>query len=340
VTASTQHLARAHSSTNGRAFSLRLARAAFAALSGISPGLAARAGETLFLTPPPPARPERERRELAAWRRFEVDTETGRLAAWRTGHGPAVLLAHGWGGRGGQLAAFGPALAEAGCSAVTFDAPAHGESPGRHASVALFARTISAVARAVGAQAVVGHSLGGAATALAVTRGLSVRAAVLIGTPPSPASFFEAFGDEMRLGAAVRAAMQARIERRVGARFEDLDLPTVARRQPRLPMLVVHDRGDREVPFTSAAAIAGSWPGARLLGTTGLGHRRILRDEGVIRDSTSFVTDHLARCACGRLATEGLAAETAEPRCAGCSVADDLWSRPARQARLAVNRGR
>ena len=46
------------------------------------------------------------------------------------------------------------------------------------------------------------------------------------------------------------------------------------------PMLVVHDEGDDEAPYSGGLAIAHAWPASRLFTTTGLGHRRILRDEG------------------------------------------------------------
>lgn len=55
--------------------------------------------------------------------------------------------------------------------------------------------------------------------------------------------------------------------------------------------LVIHDEGDREVPFDDGASIAAAWPGARLVQTTGLGHRKILRDEAVIATVTSAITE-------------------------------------------------
>ena len=56
-----------------------------------------------------------------------------------------------------------------------------------------------------------------------------------------------------------------------------------------MPLLVFHDRDDAEVPWSDGAAIAGAWPGARLVTTAGLGHRRILRDERVVSQAVAFV---------------------------------------------------
>jgi hypothetical protein len=59
-------------------------------------------------------------------------------------------------------------------------------------------------------------------------------------------------------------------------------------------LLVVHDRGDREVSFTQAERLVAAWPGAELVATDGLGHRRILRDADVIRRCVDFATAHVA----------------------------------------------
>ena len=40
--------------------------------------------------------------------------------------------------------------------------------------------------------------------------------------------------------------------------------------------------------------VARSWPDARLLRTRGLGHRRILKDHGVVQDTVDFMLDRVA----------------------------------------------
>jgi hypothetical protein len=53
--------------------------------------------------------------------------------------------------------------------------------------------------------------------------------------------------------------------------------------------LVVHDYGDAEVEHTNGAAIAKAWPRAQLYSTSGLGHRRLLRDSAVIQTVVDFI---------------------------------------------------
>src|ERR671931_767173 len=161
---------------------LQFTRAAFGAVQRASPNLAARWAERLFCSPPRRAISERMAAWLAAGRRFDLTVGRRRVAAWSWGErGPGVLLVHGWGSRGARFVDLGGALLASGFRVVTFDAPGHGASSGRLSSGPEFARAALAVASAVGpVSAVVGHSLGGFASALALERGLAARRAVFI----------------------------------------------------------------------------------------------------------------------------------------------------------------
>ena len=55
------------------------------------------------------------------------------------------------------------------------------------------------------------------------------------------------------------------------------------------PVLVIHDRHDREVPWEEGSLIARIWPGAQLLTTETLGHRRILRNREVVDQAVDFL---------------------------------------------------
>ena len=301
-----------------------LVRAGLGAAGALAPPLAARLGERLFLTPPRHGVPTGEREALSRAVPFSVPFRGGRLAAWRFGEGPAVLLVHGWGGRGGQLSAFAPALVAAGCAAVTFDGPGHGASSGSLASVPLFGEAVGALARQVGARAVIGHSMGAAGTGVALLAGLELGAAVFVGPPRSPSTFFRQFCAAFDLEPAMRRAVRRRLERRFGMSLSDFDMPRLAATQD-TPLLVIHDRADAEVPWEDGAAIAEAWPGAALLTTEGLGHRRILRDPGVVARAASFVTGRLGRCGCGRPAPD-----RGEELCDKCLLEYELFHPDAR----------
>jgi len=306
-----------------------LTRAALKALERMSPPLAARVAARLFATPPGRRAPsEWERSILSEAEPFQVRAAGTRLRGARIGQGPAVLLVHGWGGGGSQLAAFVPPLLAAGLGVVAFDGPAHGASAGRTSTMPEFADAAADVARRFGVRAAIGHSLGAAAVAIALHHGLSLDAAVLVAPPRAATVIIDGFCAALGLAEVTRNRMRERLERRVGVRIADLDLPALVAGL-RTPALVIHDTGDREVPFEDGAAVAAAWPGARLLSTAGLGHRRILRDPGVLYEAGAFVLGRLPRCGCGRLSS---AVARGEPRCENCLLELHLADREARAA--------
>lgn len=272
---------------------MRALAAALRVLQAWSPPLAARVAERLFFTPPRTGATAAVRAFLATGRRFELLVEGRRVVGWRwKGRGqeaPIVYLVHGWGGRGGRLAPLASPLLAAGYTVVTFDAPGHGASGRGMSSMPEFARALAAVvARHGPAHAVVAHSLGGAATALAMSWGLESRRAVFLAPPLDPVSWLTPFSRALGLRPDVITRMQARSERRLRFRWAQLHVGALARAFS-IPLLVVHDRDDDTVAYSDGCAIAAAWPGARLITTQGLGHRGVVRAPGVLEQVAAFV---------------------------------------------------
>ncbi|MFZ5621856.1 MAG: alpha/beta hydrolase [Pseudomonadota bacterium] len=209
---------------------------------------------------------------------------------WGDSLAPAVLLVHGWNGRGLQLGAFAAPLNAAGLRAVAFDAPAHGRTPGSSTNIFEFAAAIQAVAAASGTIAgVIGHSFGVPALARALQEGLSVPRLVAIAAPAHAEFLLKRFARQLDIPEPVIAEMRMRIERRFGMDIF-LRLATAEMLNGKtLPGLIIHDRDDRDVPSRHAEQLHQAWPGSELLLTKGLGHTRILRDAGVIRATVAFL---------------------------------------------------
>ena len=214
--------------------------------------------------------------------------------AW--GDGPPVYLLHGWAGHGGQLAAFAPPLVARGYRVVTFDAPSHGASaPGaygpRSSSIPEFAAALSAVAATHGpAHAIIAHSMGCTAAAVALSDGLPARRVALLAPMASPVTYARQFAAVLGFGERTYRRLIARVERRVGAPMHHFDVPELGHTVAMPPTLIVHDRDDTSTPVTDGAAIAAAWSGARLHTTSGLGHRRLLRDPDVLAEVVDFVS--------------------------------------------------
>jgi pimeloyl-ACP methyl ester carboxylesterase len=227
-----------------------------------------------------------------------LETATGSTVAgmkvWTWGEGPTVLLVHGWNGRGTQLGAFVEPLVARGYRVVAFDAIGHGESAGTQSSLPEFANCIRQVVDELGGvHGIIAHSLGGAATTFALAYGLSAERLVFVSPPADPREFLKIFGTGLGITDEVRVRVKARVERRLGIAMEDMQAFGIAPYM-QLPLLVIHDENDKEVPVAVGKGVAASWPGADLIVTKGLGHQRILRDAGVKDSAVSFIDAEVA----------------------------------------------
>lgn len=278
---------------------LRVARAALQTAFLLSDNLGSSLAERLFTTPKRHPRPARERAVLASGRRFTVDVllRSPRwagahtpVAAWRWGVGPTVLLVHGWEGRGSQLCAFVEPLVAAGLSVVAFDAPAHGASPGNRLYLTDLADVIIDVAEAVGPlHAIVAHSFGAAATLLAHARGgVDAPRNVMISPNTLIQDAVKRFARLVALDDADRTGLEHNLAVHTGIGIEALRIDRLIGQRDSA-LLVLHDREDREVPLAHGQALAAGWPNSTLVITEGLGHRRILRDPGVIARTVEAV---------------------------------------------------
>src|SRR5256885_15035760 len=196
---------------------LRLTRAAFGAVQRASPRLAALWAARIFCTPP--RRPISER--MAGWlreaQRFTIVVGGRRVVAWSWGErGPGGLLVHGWGSRGARFVDLGNALLTQGYRVVTFDAPGHGASAGRLSSGPEVARAAQAVVNAVGPVThIVGHSVGGFASALAIPRRLQIRRGVFLAPSANANSYSAQFEALLGVHGTVMASKRGRLERRL-----------------------------------------------------------------------------------------------------------------------------
>lgn len=223
---------------------------------------------------------------------LELDVDGTRIHAyvWGDPHQqPYVLFAHGWSSHGTRVASWLRPLREAGYAVVAFDQAAHGRSSGSYTTLPDFTCHLLAVGRHFGpAAAVIGHSLGGAATALALARGLQAQRAILIAPAADPLAAVERFSNFVWLAGYLGRRMFARFEQAMRFDASELQAHNNAPRIGR-PALIVHDVEDREVPWSEGERYARFWHDSRLLSTRGLGHNRIADDAGVITAALRFL---------------------------------------------------
>ena len=262
-------------------------------LTAISPFLASRFAAKLFLTPFKYKLPKREKKMdresiqtplmLPHYQREIIIYEYGNSSR-------KILLAHGWSGRGTQLAVMAEDLLKAGFSVVSFDAPAHGKAPGKMSMMPHFIEAIEVIEKQYGPfEAVIGHSLGGMSALKAVSNGLPVKKLVIIGTANSVTHITREFAQNMKMNNEVAARMKSYFDKKFEVDMDTLS-GAVSAEGVKIPTLVVHDEDDVDVHVSSAHEIHESLENSELYITTGLGHRRILGNPEVINKIIQFLS--------------------------------------------------
>jgi pimeloyl-ACP methyl ester carboxylesterase len=268
-----------------------LARLAMGRLDRVAPGLAARMTCSLISSPPRHRPSDAEAVLRASAHQWRIPFQDGWLQCYRWGKGPQCLFVHCWGGRGTQPEAMIRQLTQSGLSVVSFDHPAHGSSSGKWAEQVRMAQATAAVVHDVGAiDTLIAHSLGVAATAIALRDyELDVRRLISISSLTDCTWFTNVIGAYLGIStqtvAKARARMDANYAQPMG--WESLSIPHMLAHLT-IPMLLVHDRDDLEIPFEHALKIQQTLQHAELIATTGLGHRRILKDPAVIEQIKRF----------------------------------------------------
>lgn len=280
-------------STTVRSFiQMQLLRTGFRLGSRFAPESTMQRAARLFCTPLPGSRTRARQAPLGEARESRIDMAGTPIAEYAWGdpaRQPYVLFAHGWSSHGARILPWVGPLNAAGYAVVAFDQAGHGHSGGERSTLPEFTDVLLEIGRRHGpAAAVIGHSLGGAATALALARGLQAERAILVAPAADPVEATRRFARVVGLAEYLCQRMFEMFEARIGMRFDDQQ---AHRRAPRIgrPGLIVHDLEDREVPWSEGERWARHWPDSRLLSTRGLGHRRILDDPQVIAAGLDFL---------------------------------------------------
>lgn len=219
--------------------------------------------------------------------RFPFDDTELVLTEW--GEGPTVLLVHGWGSETRSFYQLVDPLVATGLRVVAVDLPAHGGSGGRRTNMLRCADALLRVGAALGPlHTVIAHSFGGPTAALAAHKGLALERLVMVAPMLSVEKSLLMTARANGLPDAVFGRMATGFAERL--RFDWAELATdylVSRLE--VPLLVVHDEGDRVTPWSQGAAVARAAPRGRLLTTAGLGHRAVLADRRIVEQIVDFV---------------------------------------------------
>lgn len=261
-------------------------------LQSISTNLTVKFAKRLFITPIKYKIPKRE---------FEMDRNSNqyflniptinkKIMVYEYGKSDKkVLLVHGWSGRGTQLVKIADLLLKMGYSTVSFDAPAHGKSPGKTSILTEFIESIVELEKKYNHfDHIIGHSLGGMATLNSIKRGVKTKSAVLIASGDSVNEIIKDFIKKLKLKKEIGTKMKLSFEKDFNESMESYSAYFAAA-QVNNPILIIHDKNDSDVPYTAALNIHKNLKNSTLVLTEGLGHRKILGNEEVLSNIERFI---------------------------------------------------
>jgi pimeloyl-ACP methyl ester carboxylesterase len=273
-------------------------RRAFGLLERFAPALGSRWALEVWCTPPDMKSSLRMPPGVSSGEPLEATWDGHRIQGESWGAGPAVYLVHGWGGCRAHLGVFIKPLVATGHKVIAFDLPSHNDSD--HGALARGRTTIVECAEAVQAvihahgpaRAIVAHSLGAKAAALATAAGAPAERLVFLAPMGDFSLYLDMFADRHGFGPRIRRGLHRRLDQRLGMPLYETDIPVVAARTGKPPLLLVHDPDDPDSPYETSERIVDVWPGANLVTTRGLGrlaHYRILRHRPAIDAALEFI---------------------------------------------------
>lgn len=253
--------------------------------------------------PKPPDRTIDELREVA-YSDFRIPSGPHRLAAWELKppgeiRKPVFLVAHGWGASYGTILRLGEPLAKAGYEVILFDVRGHGrneELP--YVTVRHFRDDVAAALRWTRERfphrpvVLVGHSLGGAGSVLAVADGARPDALVLIAAPADVMRVTAEFMTDHGLpGKLIVNLSRPFFWRKLGSTFRDF---TPSRRIAEIdvPLLLLQPELDARVVRAHADELAAA-AGQPYVLIEGAEHTDVLENPRTLELIEAFVAEEV-----------------------------------------------
>ena len=263
-------------------------------LQAISPKLATLFAAKLFTTPLKHSIPKRElhMEQNSIQEKLWIPKINKEINLYHYGESKKkILLVHGWSGRGTQLFKIADELLKNGFSTISFDAPAHGKSGSKTTLMPEFIASILEIEKQFGPfEFAIGHSLGSMSILNAIKEGLQLKKAVIIGSGDIIQDMIDDFVLKLELKPQIALMMKTHFEQKHKVLMENYSASTAAQ-SVKIPVLIIHDKNDDEIPAQAAHNIHQNIENGALFITEKLGHRKILGDKKVIENIINFISN-------------------------------------------------
>ena|SRR5689334_5639608 len=210
---------------------------------------------------------------------------------WNASQQKKCLIVHGFESTSYNFDRYIQPLIHKGYEVLAFDAPAHGKSSGQQINLPLYVSTIRTINEELGPiNSFLAHSFGG----LAVCHFLETvhnesKKVVLIAPATETTTAIDSFFQFLHLGNGIRKEFDQLIYDRGGRHPHEYSIRR-AMNHIESSVLWIHDKEDEMTPLSDAIKIKNdNHPNVQFEITEGFGHRRIYRENSVMKIILDFL---------------------------------------------------
>jgi len=219
-----------------------------------------------------------------------------------------IICAHGWDGRSFNYYKFIPKLQAKGFRVLAPDFPRHGKTEGIESGCHVFGHSINALIRYVNSPVyILAHSLGNAG--YCINYGISteverkfVKRYAGIAIPDKFTDIVEIFENMIGIASRCHPYFLKENNKNLGFDISKMVFGEIVT-EYKIPILLIHDKNDKELDFNKAKKSAALLPHKNykvngeikpcFYESEGLGHRRILRDDGIVDRVVEFFSENI-----------------------------------------------
>ncbi|MEL0652821.1 alpha/beta hydrolase [Algibacter sp. TI.3.09] len=244
------------------------------AIGFLAPKYAAHLSIVLFSSPKKGKTNEKQAAYLKSAQQDELICNDIKIKTYQwPGKKDTILLAHGWESNTYRWKDLIELLKAEDYNVIALDAPAHGSSGGKLFNALIYSECIHAVAKKFKATTIIGHSVGGMATAfgnynLPIDH---VDKLVLLGAPADFTGVFSRYIDMMGYNKRVSKAMNTYVLKRFNNLPEYFNAAQFTQ-EFKAKGLIVHDKKDRIIPYKDGLKFKQNYANGEFVSTKGFGH--------------------------------------------------------------------
>lgn len=224
--------------------------------------------------------------------RFHIDGIEVRGHRWNAHREKRVLIVHGFESTTYNFDRYIVPLIKKEYEVLAFDAPAHGISGGKRITLPLYVETIKYIHEKFGPiNAYLAHSFGGLALAhfLETVPNNELMKVVLIAPATETTTAIDSFFNFLHLDKSIRKEFDALIFKKSNVQPDHFSIRRAAK-NIKSQILWFHDEDDDMTPLSDALKVkSDGHPNIHFEITKGLGHRRIYRENKIVKQVLEFL---------------------------------------------------